>query len=122
MTSKKANIGTSLAALLGIACPVCWPAAGAFLASIGLGFTVSFKVILPLLFILLAIAWWGMYESYKNQHHQLGPFIVSVIAGISIPIGRYVVGFVPITYIAIGLFIGTALWNWSLIKSCKIKS
>jgi hypothetical protein len=49
---NKENIGASLAALLGLTCPVCWPAAGAFLASIGLGFVVSLKVIIPVLIIL----------------------------------------------------------------------
>ena len=117
--SKKAHIGSGIAALLGITCPLCWPAAAAFLSGIGLGFTVSFKVFVPLLVLFLLIAWWGMYESYRNNHHQIAPLVVSIIAGFLIPMGRYVIVNLTLANIAIGLFIGTALWNWNLIRTCK---
>jgi len=115
----KATIGTSLASLLGVTCPLCWAPAAAFLSSIGLGFAISLKVILPILFLFLAIAWWGMYESYKHRHHEIAPLVVSIIAGLMIPAGRFLLGNLTISNIGIGLFIGTALWNWNLIKTCK---
>jgi O-antigen/teichoic acid export membrane protein len=113
------TLGSSLAALLGLTCPVCWPAAGAFLASIGLGFAVSLTVILPLLFFLLGLAWWGMYSSYKNNHHHIEPLVISIIAGLLIPAGRYIIGNLPVTYMAIGAFITAAIWNYSLLRKCK---
>jgi O-antigen/teichoic acid export membrane protein len=117
--SHKENIGAPLAALIGIACPVCIPAVGAFLASIGLGFLVSFKIIIPLLLALLIITWWGMWYSYKKNHHHIEPLIISVIAGLLIPGGRYVIMNLPLTYIAIGAFITAAIWNFTLLRKCK---
>jgi len=119
MTNKKATVGAGLAALLGVTCPLCWGPAAIFLSSIGLGFIINIKVILPLLFLFLFIAWWGMYESYKNRHHEIAPFVVSIIAGLMIPLGRYFFGSLAMSNIGIGLFIGAALWNWNLIKTCK---
>lgn len=119
MTNKKATFGASIAALLGITCPLCWGAAAAFLSSIGLGFVVSLKFFVPLIILFLLIAWWGMYEGYKNNHHQIAPLVVSIIAGLLILFGRYIIGNLTLSNVAIGLFIGTALWNWNLIKTCK---
>jgi O-antigen/teichoic acid export membrane protein len=113
------TLGSFLAAFLGLACPICWPAAGAFLGSIGLGFLVSLKIILPVLILLLVLSWWGMYYSYKNNHHHIEPLVVSVIAGLLIPGGRYIIMSVSVTHIAIGAFITAAIWNYSLLRKCK---
>ena len=118
-SAKSSSIVSSLAAALGIFCPVCWPAAGALLASIGLGFLVNLQFIIPVLFIFLAIAWFGMYKNYKENHHHLMPLVVSVISGLFIPGGRYVLMNLTVSNIAIGLFIGAALWNYDLLRKCK---
>jgi len=117
--SAKSSIGSSLAALLGITCPVCVPAVGALFASFGLGFLVNLKIIIPVLFLFLVIAWWGMYMNYKNNHHHLMPLVVSIIAGLFIPVGRYVIMDLTVANIAIGLFIGAALWNYDLLRKCS---
>ncbi len=117
--SKSSSIGSSLAATLGIVCPVCWPASAALLASAGLGFLVNLKIILPVLALFLIIAWFGMYKNYKENHHHVMPFVVSLISGIFIPLGKYVIMSLTISNIAIGLFIGAALWNNDLLKKCN---
>jgi len=119
MKNFKIFSGTFLATTLGLTCPVCWPAAGAFLASVGLGFAVSLKVVIPLLVIFLIIAWWGMYVSYKTNHHHIAPLIVSIVGGVFIPAGRYLFGSLILTYIAIGVFVIATIWNYNLLIKCK---
>ena len=111
-------------------CPVCIPAIGTFLASIGLGFLVQESVLRPLLFIFLAAAISGLLWSYLKEHGNVWPLIGGILMGITLYVGRYVY-FGAITnqilmYGGITGIVAVSIWNLKLRKSvscpaCEIK-
>jgi len=102
-------------------CPVCIPAIGAFLSSIGLGFLVQETVLEPVLIVFLLIAVAGLLWSYFKEHHKIGPFILGSAMAISMYIGRYIYFDstlnVVLMYGSIPGIIGATLWNLKLRKS-----
>jgi hypothetical protein len=115
---KVSNVSTSIAALLGFACPACFPAVIAALSSVGFGFLASAKVIVPILFIFLFGGWFGLWLGYK-LHKNITPLILSILAGVMIPVGRFVLGSQPLAYLASGLVIIAAVWNILLLRHYK---
>ena len=111
-------------------CPVCIPAIGAFLASIGLGFIVQESVLRPVLFIFLAAAISGLLWSYLKEHRNVWPLIGGILMGITLYVGRYVyLGSVinqVLMYGGIAGIIAVCIWSLKLRKSascpaCEVK-
>ena len=106
-------------------CPICIPAIGAFLSSVGLGFLVTETILYPVLLIFLAITLGGLLWSYKREHGKLGPLVVGVAMGTSLYLGRYVYfGMLAnqiLMWAGITGIIGVSLWNLKLrrIASCS---
>jgi len=135
VSSNKKNgflsgIGSFGAALTVGLCPVCIPAIGAFLASIGLGFIVQESVLRPVLFIFLAAAISGLLWSYLKEHRNVWPLIGGILMGITLYVGRYVyLGSVinqVLMYGGIAGIIAVCIWNLKLRKSascpaCEVK-
>jgi len=134
LSSKKglfAFIGSFGSALTVGLCPICIPAIGAFLSSIGLGFLVSESVLLPILFIFLTITIGGLLFSYLKEHGKVSPLILGVLMGISLYMGRYVYlgAFINqvLMYGGIAGIVTVSFWNLRLRKqvacsACSVES
>jgi len=124
------GIGSFGSALTVGLCPVCIPAIGAFLASIGLGFIVQESVLRPVLFIFLAAAISGLLWSYLKEHGNVWPLVGGILMGITLYVGRYVYFGAVINQIlmygGITGIIAVSIWNLKLRKSascpaCEVK-
>jgi len=117
------SIGSAFTAGL---CPVCIPALGAFLASIGLGFLVQEAVLKPLLIVFLLLAVGGFAWSYFKVHKKMLPLIFGALFAIGIYIGRYVaIGVLAnalIMYGSIVGIIGVSIWNLRLKRRAACSS
>lgn len=124
------GIGSFGSALTVGLCPVCIPAIGAFLASIGLGFLVQESVLRPVLFIFLAAAISGLLWSYLKEHRNVWPLVGGILMGLTLYAGRYVYFGAVINQIlmygGITGIIAVSIWNLKLRKSascpaCEVK-
>lgn len=117
---KLASIGSFGSALTVGLCPVCIPAIGAFLSSIGLGFLTSEAVLKPVLFVFLGIALFGFLWSYLKEHRNISPLILGIAMSAVLYIGRYVyVGSVLNLVLMYGGIVGivsVSIWNIYLRK------
>jgi len=112
-----AIIGSMGSAITVGLCPLCIPAIGAFLSSVGLGFLVQEAVLKPLLITLLLLAWSGFYWSYRKEHGNIYPFLSGLFFGVSLYLGRYVyIGLTINQFLMYGGIAGLVLVSiWNLI-------
>src|SRR5207245_11529380 len=82
------TIGVSI--LPKLACPACWPAYAGLLTSIGLGFLISVKYLLPLTAAFLVLALAAMLIRAKNHRRGYGPFVLAVFAVSGVLVGKFV--------------------------------
>lgn len=115
-----AQITSVLSALVGIVCPLCIPALGAFLASVGLGFAVNVKFLQPFLIILLLISL-GSFAWSVRLHKQWWVLIVGTISAFGIYAGRYIWFSSSLMYTGAFLLIGVSIVNFKLKSSCGCK-
>lgn len=101
--------------LLGLLCPLCIPAIGAFLASIGLGIFATKEAVWSMLGLFSVLLFLGLYTGYK-RHKNVYPLLIGILAIIVIPVGRYTVGILTLTYIGVAAAIGATIWNVMLDK------
>jgi len=80
--------GVGLALLPKVACPACWPAYAGLLSSIGLGFLVSTRYLLPLTATFLAVAV-GMLAFRANKMRGYIPFVLGVTAAALLMYGSF---------------------------------
>jgi hypothetical protein len=102
------GIGVSL--LPKVACPLCWPAYGGLLGSVGLGFLLS-ATYLPLVtgaFLVTAVAALG-YRARGRRGY--GPLTLGLAASVVILTFKFVIEFSAGTYLGVGLLILASLWN-----------
>ncbi len=106
------SIGVSI--LPKLACPACWPAYAGLLSSVGLGFLISTVYLVPLTVVFLVLALAALaFRANKRQGY--GPFVLGLLAGTGVLLGKFVLEFIPIVYSAIGLLVIASLWNaWPL--------
>lgn len=104
--------------LIGLLCPVCIPAIAAFLASIGLGFFATKEVVWTLLALFGVLFLLGLFLGFK-RHKNPYPLLIGALAFLSIPIGRYVIGVLALTYIGVVVAIGATIWNMTLDKKAR---
>jgi hypothetical protein len=118
--SSRARIGwrSSLATLPGIglsllpkiACPACWPAYTGVLTSLGLGFLVDVRYLLPLtaLFLVVAVAALGFRA---RRRRGFGPFVLGLGASALVLVGKFRFESDPAMYAGLGLLIAASIWN-----------
>lgn len=116
-------IGSGLAVGL---CPLCIPAIGAFLTSVGLGVVVQDAVLKPALLAMLAMTLGGFLWSYFKKHGSIFPFVLGLISAGGMYIGRYVyinsnINFI-LMYGSIFALIGIAIWNLYLNRKSRQNS
>ena len=97
-----------------LACPACWPAYAGLLSSVGLGFLISTAYLLPLTaaFLFLAVA---ALLFRANKRRGYGPFVLGLVAGSAVLLGKFAWESKLTMYNALGLLVVASLWNaWPL--------
>ncbi len=106
--------GVGFSMLPKLACPLCWPAYAGLLSSVGLGFLISTVYLLPLTaaFLLLAVA---ALAFRANKRRGYGPFVLGVVAGSAVLLGKFGWESKVMMYTALGMLVVASLWNaWPL--------
>ena len=102
--------GIGLSALPKLACPVCWPAYAGLLSSMGLGFLISAAYLLPLTIAFLTVALAALAFRARKRR-GLGPFIIGLVAGIGILLGKFVWDSNAAVYSSVGMLVVASVWN-----------
>ena len=102
------SIGVSV--LPKLACPACWPAYTGLLTSIGLGFLISVRYLLPLTVAFLVLALAAMPFRARDRHGY-GPFLLAVFAAGGVLLGKFAWDSRPTVYGAVVLLVVASLWN-----------
>jgi len=102
------GIGVSL--LPKLTCPLCWPAYAGLLSSVGLGFLISAKYLLPLTsaFLLLAV---GALAFRAKHRHGYGPLLLGILSAVGVLVGKFVWESNPTMYATVGLLVIASVWN-----------
>lgn len=106
------GVGVSL--LPKLACPLCWPAYAGVLSSVGLGFLISAKYLLPITaaFLVLAVATLAIRA---HRRHGYGPFLLGLFSGTGVLVAKFWWESNPTMYAAVGLLVIASIWNaWPL--------
>jgi hypothetical protein len=91
-------------------CPACWPAYAAFLSSLGLGFLLSERYLLPVAGIFL-VATLAAFTYRASARRGYGPFLVGVASATIAVVGKFFLASAPILSLGlVGLF-AAAVWN-----------
>ena len=102
------GVGVSL--LPKLACPLCWPAYAGLLSSVGLGFLVSTKYLLPLTVTFLGISLGALAFRARNRHGYR-PFLLGLVAAAGVLVAKFDWNSNPVLYGSVGLLVVTSLWN-----------
>jgi len=106
--------GIAFAFLPKLACPACWPAYAGVLSSVGLGFLIDTKYLLPLTAAFLVVAV-GALAFRARARRGYGPFIAGVVSAIMVLVGKFRFDADAAMYGGIGLLVLASLWNaWPL--------
>lgn len=101
-------IGVSL--LPKLVCPLCWPAYAGLLSSVGLGFLISAKYLLPLTAVFLAVAV-GALAFRATNRRGYGPFLRGIVSAGGVLIGKFAFESSLTTYGAIAILVAASVWN-----------
>ena len=102
--------GIGFSALPKLTCPVCWPAYAGLLSSMGLGFLISAAYLLPLTIAFLTVALAALAFRARKRR-GLGPFIIGLVAGIGILLGKFVWDSNAAVYSSVGMLVVASVWN-----------
>lgn len=102
------GLGVSL--LPKLACPFCWPAYAGLPSSVGLGFLISTKYLLPFTAAFLAIAVGALAFRAKSRRGY-GPFVLGVLAAVGVLVGKFYWKSNPTMYAAVALLVIASVWN-----------
>lgn len=116
--SSVALMGAGVSLLPKLACPLCWPAYAGLLSSVGLGFLISAKYLLPLtaVFLILAV---GALAFRARQRQGYGPFILGLIAAVGVLVGKFGWESNSTLYGAVGLLVLASVWNLWPLRAAK---
>lgn len=104
--------------LLAIVCPLCIPALGAFLASVGLGFALKLEVLKGLLIFFLMAALLSL--GWSVRAHKNGKIFILGLAGAAlIYMGRHVWFSTWFMWTGALMLMGASLWNFSAKSQCR---
>lgn len=113
-----APVTSVLSSGLAVFCPLCIPALGAILASLGLGFALNFEFLKCALIILLIISVSSLAFSVR-VHKRWSVFLVGSIGAALIYAGRYT-WYNPVLMVfgTISLM-GASFWNLKIKMRCN---
>src|SRR3989338_7729834 len=109
-TKWTAPFASLFSSVLAIVCPLCIPALGAFLASVGLGFALKLEVLKGLLIFFLAAALLSLGWSVK-LHRNWKIFFLGLAGAVLIYAGRHIWFNVVLMWAGAMVLIGTSVWN-----------
>lgn len=102
--------GIGLSLLPKLACPLCWPSYAGLLSSMGLGFLVSDKYLLPLTGVLLVLAMGAL--GFGAKHRQgYGPLGLGIVSSGGVLLGKFVWESKPTMYGAVGPLVIASVWS-----------
>lgn len=104
-----------------LTCPACWPAYAGLLSSMGVGFFDYTPYLLPLtvIFVLVAISAL-IFRAKQRRGHK--PFIVGVLGGAILMIGRFQYENDAAMYAGLLLLVAASVWNtWPKASSTDAK-
>jgi hypothetical protein len=79
-------------------------------SSVGLGFIISAKYLLPITVASLVLAVAGL--AFKAKHrHGYGPLMLGFLAAVGVLIGKFAWESNPTMYVTVGLLVIASLWN-----------
>ena len=109
-----------LLALIKITCPACWPAYAGLLSSLGFGFLLEIKYLLPLTIIFLLLAL-GSLLFRAATRRGYGPFAMGLVSALIILIGKFHFHSDVSLYGGVALLVAASLWNaWPYkAKNCS---
>lgn len=113
-SSLVAAPGVVFAFLPNLICPACWPAYAALLSSIGLGFLLNQRYLLPLTTALLALAV-GALAFRAPRRRGYRPFALGLAAAVFVLAGKFAFDSDPAMYGGIAGLVAASIWNaWPL--------
>jgi hypothetical protein len=102
--------GFGFALLPKLACPACWPAYAGILGSLGLGFLIGTRWLLPLTATFLAVAV-GVLAYRAPARHGLRPFALGIAAAGLVLAGKFAFDRDPAMYGGLALLVTASIWN-----------
>jgi hypothetical protein len=87
-----------------LVCPACWPAYGALLSSLGLGFIPTALYLFPLTLVFLALAVTPLGTAAWTTRQRL-PFALGLIASVGIVAGKFAFESKATTYLGVALLV-----------------
>jgi len=102
--------GVIVSLLPKFACPVCAAASLGVLSSLGLGYLLSARYLLPLTAALLVLALAALAFKARTRHGY-GPFFVGVSAAAGVLLSKFVWESNPTMYATLGLLMVSSVWN-----------
>jgi hypothetical protein len=102
--------GIAFAMLPKLACPACWPAYAGLLSSLGVGFLVEVRYLLPLtaLFVAEAVAALAWRAPRRRGY---GPAVLGLGAGVVLLLGKFWLEIETFTWVGVGMLVVASLWN-----------
>lgn len=91
-------------------CPACWPAYGAVLGSLGLGFAVTDRFLLPLAGLLLLVTLAALAH-HAPHRRGYGPFLLALAGTAAAATGKFIFPSDPILHLGLAAIFAAALWN-----------
>ena len=117
-TNKSLNMRRAFAALPAVAvgllpklvCPACWPAYAGLLSSVGLGFLIEVKYLLPITAGFFVVALAALAIGARKRHGQ-GPFVIGCASALTVLVGKFLFESNVAMYGGIGLLVAASIWN-----------
>lgn len=102
--------GVGLSLLPKLACPFCWPAYAGLLSSVGLGFLISARYLLPVTAVFLVLAV-GALAFRADRRRGYGPFLLGLFAAVGVLVGKFWWDSNPVMYAAVLVLVVASVWN-----------
>jgi mercuric ion transport protein len=102
--------GIGVALLPKVACPACWPAYAGVLSSLGLGFLMESRWLLPLTAVFLAVAI-GALAFRAGRRRGFLPFFVGLGGATIVLAGKFGFESDSAMYAGLGVLVGASVWN-----------
>lgn len=113
------TVGSGSAIGLGVVCPACIPAVGAFLGSIGLPILASASVLKPVLALFLGLAAVGFVLGYR-KHRNPWPLVGAVVGAAALYAGRWVVFDTAFIYLGAATLLTSSIANMILRRRATV--
>lgn len=102
--------GIGMALLPKVACPACWPAYAGVLSSLGLGFLLDTRYLLPLTVAFVGVTL-GSLGWRARRRRGLGPLVLGAVAAVALLVGKFVYELDAAMYGGVAALVVASLWN-----------